>query len=138
MPENTIHLKIGGMKHGGTLFDICLSAMIEIEKIEVDDKTKKWYLKKGELFIAEKKIILQQKSGCYIATMAYGDYNHSQVKVLRGFRDERLLPTLAGKYFVKFYYWFSPRLVIMAKDNYLIKKISKKGLNFLIKHFISR
>ena len=27
-------------------------------------------------------------SGCYIATMAYGDYDHPQVLVLRRFRDD--------------------------------------------------
>jgi hypothetical protein len=33
--------------------------------------------------------------GCYIATMVYGDYNHPQVMVLRDFRDEVLLHSLA-------------------------------------------
>ena len=53
----------------------------------------------------------KKSEGCYIATMAYGDYDHPQVLKLRKFRDETLNTTLIGKGFIKLYYMYSPKLV---------------------------
>lgn len=46
--------------------------------------------------------------GCFIATAAYGSYFEPHVKVLRKFRDKRLLTNRAGRAFVRFYYKNSP------------------------------
>ncbi|MBK6820496.1 MAG: hypothetical protein IPG85_13305 [Bacteroidetes bacterium] len=54
-------------------------------------------------------------SGCYIATMAYGDYDHPQVMILRQFRDEVLNKSVCGKWFIKTYYHYSPKLVARLK-----------------------
>ena len=43
-----------------------------------------------------------------MATAAYGDYGHPHVRVLRGFRDQVLKPTAAGKAFVQGYYQHAP------------------------------
>jgi hypothetical protein len=48
------------------------------------------------------------KSGCFIATAAYGSYLDPHVMVLREFRDKVLLKTKLGQKFVKFYYKHSP------------------------------
>lgn len=65
--------------------------------------------------------------GCYIATMAYGDYNHPQVMVLRHFRDSYLAQRVWGKKFISFYYTNSPHWVEVLKDhkrtNALIRKL---------------
>ena len=50
-------------------------------------------------------------SGCYIATCVYGSYDCPEVWTLRRFRDEKLLPTVPGRWFVKCYYKLSPKLV---------------------------
>jgi hypothetical protein len=50
----------------------------------------------------------QDNSGCYIATACYGDYSAPQVMVFRKFRDETLLSSKMGQYFVKYYYKYSP------------------------------
>jgi hypothetical protein len=71
--------------------------------------------------------------GCYIATMAYGSYDHPQVLELRKFRDEILNKTIAGRLFIKTYYFISPKLVVILKNKKTINKIIKKGLNQLIK-----
>ena len=49
--------------------------------------------------------------GCYIATCVYGSYDCPEVWTLRRFRDEKLLPTAPGRWFVKCYYKLSPKLV---------------------------
>jgi hypothetical protein len=49
--------------------------------------------------------------GCYVATMAYGDYDHPQVLRLRHFRDAHLRRFAAGRAFIRNYYRYSPGLV---------------------------
>jgi hypothetical protein len=71
--------------------------------------------------------------GCYIATMAYGDYEHPQVVILRNFRDETLAKSLLGRWFVKTYYHYSPILVEKLKDYHWINKSIRTFLNLSIK-----
>lgn len=72
-------------------------------------------------------------SGCYIATMAYGDYNHPQVMILREFRDTVLDTSIIGKWFIKSYYHYSPKLVEKLKDKKTLNSIIRKSLNQFIK-----
>lgn len=50
------------------------------------------------------------KSGCFIATACYGDYDAPEVLILRKYRDEHLLTNWLGTLFVKFYYAVSPSI----------------------------
>jgi hypothetical protein len=74
-------------------------------------------------------------SGCYVATMVYGDYDAPEVMVLRKFRDETLARSKAGRAFIKWYYGWSPGFV--AKYNHLawlhkfIKLILDRFVKFL-------
>ncbi|MCF8330286.1 MAG: hypothetical protein K9I37_08090 [Crocinitomicaceae bacterium] len=72
-------------------------------------------------------------SGCYIATMAYGDYDHPQVRELRRFRDDVLLKSKLGTYFVDFYYWISPKLVEVLNNKKNINSSIRVILNLIIK-----
>lgn len=72
-------------------------------------------------------------SGCYIATMAYGYYDHPQVMILRQFRDEVLDKSALGKWFIKTYYHYSPRLVERLKNQRTVNIIIRKALNQFIK-----
>lgn len=71
--------------------------------------------------------------GCYIATMAYGDYDHPQVMILRQFRDEVLDKSAFGKWFIKTYYHYSPKLVERLKNQRTVNSIIRKILNQIIK-----
>jgi ribosomal protein L7/L12 len=70
----------------------------------------------------------KSKSGCFIATACYGNYDAPEVLVLRRFRDERLLPSNAGKLFVRFYYAVSPPLARWLSKSEKIKKQVRKYL----------
>lgn len=72
-------------------------------------------------------------SGCYVATMVYGNYDHPQVMVLRKFRDEVLNNCTLGKQFIHYYYKHSPIWVEQLRDYKLINKIIRILLNNLIK-----
>jgi hypothetical protein len=70
---------------------------------------------------------------CYIATMAYGSYEHPQVMILRQFRDTVLDKSILGKWFIKAYYRYSPTLVEKLKDKKTANDVIRKILNMLIK-----
>lgn len=71
--------------------------------------------------------------GCYIATMAYGSYEHPQVLELRKFRDEFLAKTIAGRMFIKTYYLISPKLVELLKNRKKTNTLIRTVLNQFIK-----
>jgi len=73
-------------------------------------------------------------SGCYIATMVYGEYDAPEVIVLRKYRDEILLSSVLGQTFVKFYYHLSPWFVRKTKNMNVVIKIIRKTLNLLVNY----
>lgn len=79
----------------------------------------------------------QRNEGCYIATMAYGDYDHPQVLILRNFRDKKLMTTFLGKHFVKFYYTTSPKLVKKLKGHHNINLFIRTSLDLIIRIFLT-
>ena len=72
-------------------------------------------------------------SGCYIATMVYGDYNHPQVLVLRNFRDGFLANYVLGRSFIRLYYKYSPTWVEALKNKTIVNQAIKRGLTIFIK-----
>lgn len=79
------------------------------------------------------KTISTATDGCYIATMAYGDYDHPQVMELRKFRDEFLNKSVLGRSFIRFYYKHSLVLVQRLKDKTKTNDIIRKLLDQFIK-----
>lgn len=75
---------------------------------------------------------LNPSGGCYIATMAYGDYDHPQVMVLRQFRDSYLSKRGWGKKFISFYYANSPLWVETLKDHKRINTLIRKLLDSFV------
>jgi len=75
----------------------------------------------------------KSSGGCYIATMAYGSYEHPQVIQLRIFRDNVLSKSTLGRSFINYYYQYSPKLVERLKNKPLINKAIRSILNNFIK-----
>ena len=75
----------------------------------------------------------KRSSGCYIATMAYGSYEHPQVLFLRDFRDQKLSRSILGRAFIKYYYVVSPYIVALLKNNHRINHLIRSTLNIFIK-----
>ena len=74
-------------------------------------------------------------SGCYIATMVYGDYDEPQVMVLRRFRDNVLRNYALGRLFIRFYYRFSPSWVEHLKDKKRINSFIRSILDMFISFY---
>ena len=72
--------------------------------------------------------IREKHTGCYIATICYGNENLPQVVILKNYRDDVLLKNIWGKLFVNIYYKISPKISVFLKN--------KDRLNHLIKYLI--
>lgn len=73
-------------------------------------------------------------SGCYIATMVYGEYDAPEVIVLRKYRDGVLLSSSMGQTFVKCYYHLSPWVVRKTKNMSVVNKLFKNILNLFVNY----
>lgn len=65
---------------------------------------------------------------CFVATAAYGDYDHPQVRVLRAFRDHVLESSSAGHALVRAYYASSPPLARFIAASDLRRSIARAAL----------
>ncbi|WP_243370718.1 MXAN_6640 family putative metalloprotease [Geotalea sp. SG265] len=77
------------------------------------------------------------KSGCFIATAAYGSYLHPKVALLRQFRDHYLLKNAPGRAFVSFYYRISPPLAAFIAEHSAARVLCRLALTpvvFFVEH----
>ncbi|TRW98008.1 CFI-box-CTERM domain-containing protein [Flavobacterium gawalongense] len=143
--EHTLYLKNqdyqGLNKHRNALVDIMRTKIVILEKSD-DLRLSKFLKKYGNLiqhwFDSENgsrailKEVNKDEGHCYVATMVYGDYNHPNVIHLRNFRDNTLNKYKLGSVFIKYYYKYSPYWVKKMKNSYLINKLLKVSIDFIV------
>jgi hypothetical protein len=119
-----------------------MKAMVIMKPMEMTPETRKKFIENFSVLEdihhnaqAHLRQVNEQKNkneGCYIATMAYGDYDHPQVLKLRQFRDEILQKSYIGRMTIKVYYSTSPSLVKILKGFDGVNKIVRIALDKLI------
>lgn len=71
--------------------------------------------------------VTQRGGGCLIATAIYGSETAPQVQHLREIRDQKVMPTMAGRSFIdtfhNTYYVFSPAIADMERNNPFLRGI---------------
>ncbi|HBF07182.1 MAG TPA: hypothetical protein DHW71_04080 [Gammaproteobacteria bacterium] len=65
---------------------------------------------------------------CYIASYLYG-IDDPRTESLRQFRDKKLLPHKAGRFFVSAYYRTSPFIITLAQKSSMINKLLNTAIN---------
>jgi len=71
---------------------------------------------------AIRDLVRVQSSRCFIATAVCGPYSW-EVKVLRNFRDQTLMTTLIGRFFIYFYYRLSPPLARLIEKSGFMRRL---------------
>jgi hypothetical protein len=79
----------------------------------------------GVLFIQTPQ---KPKSGCFIATACYGNYEATEVLVLRNYRDKVLLKNNFGKIAVDIYYFISPPIAKILEKSDSLKTFVRKNI----------
>ncbi len=72
--------------------------------------------------------------GCYVATLAYGSYDHPEVRKLRRFRDGYLEHRAWGRQFVSWYYRHSPQWVARLKPYPWLHRMIRTSLSFFTRY----
>jgi hypothetical protein len=71
--------------------------------------------------------------GCFVATCAYGDFNHPDVMYLRLFREFVLAESAAGRRFIRLYYRHGPALARMIAPFPRVKRGVRAILSRLVR-----
>lgn len=75
-----------------------------------------------------------KNSGCFIATVCYGDYDAPEVLTLRCFRDKHLLTSRMGTAFVRLYYTISPSIAArLSQHRHFARAVRCVILNPLVR-----
>lgn len=115
-----------------------VSVMKSIGQLTMDNECREYYQKNYNTLcsihnqLTPKPQPSSSSGGCYIATMAYGNYDHPQVMVLRHFRDSYLSKREWGQKFISFYYANSPRWVETLKGHKRINSLIRKILDSFV------
>jgi tetratricopeptide (TPR) repeat protein len=84
----------------------------------------------------------EKKSGCYIVTATLPTPSHPFLSTFYSFRDEVLLLSRGGKFFVKLYYSFSPPIAAVISHSQILKTFSYYSivapLHFVINWILHR
>lgn len=138
--ELALNMKLPGLKYGESLVDEYRCLLDKINSIEMPEKTKQALKNDFILFYnigntqnRTGSVDSTNSSGCYIATMVYGDYEHPKVLILRQFRDNVLERNLLGKQFVKVYYFLSPKVVKRLQNCDVVNGLIRFFLDSIIK-----
>jgi tetratricopeptide (TPR) repeat protein len=95
-------------------------------KPQNQDAQKQLQQTREQLAHYEEDLKPQKKSGCFIATAAYGSTLAPEVMMLRHFRDDVLLTSNLGTVLVKVYYFASPPLARLISRHRHLQALTRR------------
>jgi len=114
-----------------------LGVMVGIEKLDRKDINEAVRYSKKEtptgVSYGKPRRRRKKTSGCFIATVVYGDIAVYEVKALQYFRDNHLEKIILGRSFINAYYRVSPSLAGYIKKHRLLIDLTKKLLDTIVK-----
>lgn len=83
---------------------------------------------------------IESKSGatCFVATAAYGDWQHPDVEFLRWYRDNVLVHSTAGRAFISAYWRVGPHLAKCVQPFPPVRRFVRRQLSQLVCNLRSR
>jgi len=72
------------------------------------------------------------RSGCFIATAAYGDEDLIEVHFLRQFRDRYLINSRLGRALVWVYYRYGPHVAALVRRSSTLSVLARRALNIIV------
>ncbi|WP_342129796.1 CFI-box-CTERM domain-containing protein [Hydrogenophaga sp. OTU3427] len=78
---------------------------------------------------------IESKSGatCFVATVAYGDCDHPDVKFLRWYRDKILATSFLGRSFIHTYWAIGPKIAKAISPHASLRSKAKTVISYIVK-----
>jgi hypothetical protein len=111
---------------------IATKMMSEIITLDITLETKR-LLKETLKIINAIERRINKKTGCYIATVVFDDYNNENVLILRSYRDNILAKKQIGKLLIDIYYSISPKLIKHIGSSNIAKIVFRHILIVVVK-----
>lgn len=108
-----------------------------IETFDMLDKTGRTTRQSvvSEVTTGAGKMRIESKSGatCFVASVAYGDPEHSDVVYLRKYRDKTLINNYLGRKFIDWYWQTGPKIALFVQDKKHLKSFSKFSIQCIVR-----
>jgi len=72
------------------------------------------------------------RSGCFVATVTYGDEDIIEVRFLRAFRDEILSESVGGRMLIWMYYHLGPPVARVVEHFPFLRSLSRRTLDWIV------
>lgn len=89
-------------------------------------------------FLGNGRLLAGDAGSCFVATVIYGDYNASSVRILRRFRDEILAHHFLGRIIIQGYYQAGPFFALVLRRSPTIQKPLRVILDYFVDFITSK
>jgi hypothetical protein len=134
--EELLRLKVKAQEQGMDYVEGKKAIEDHIEAFDALDKRGRMTRQNvnSEIKTGAGRMNITSKSGasCFVATVAYGDADHPDVRFLRAFRDEYLVQRRAGCAFIDWYRRVGPKMARVVGSRKSLRRASRTALQILV------